>query len=45
MRNEDPQIGVDDDGDWDETPAFDRVLFAIALLVGAYGLLVIGGVL
>lgn len=45
MRNEDPQIGTDDNGDWEEMPKLDRLFFAGAFLLFVFGVLSWGGFL
>lgn len=37
--NEDPQIGTDDAGEWEEMPKLDRLLFAMAFLLAVLGVM------
>lgn len=38
-RNEDPQIGADDNGEWEQTPKLDRLFLLGAIIWAAFGLL------
>lgn len=44
-RNEDPQVGADDKGEWEEMPKLDRLFFAGAFLLFVVGVLAWGGFL
>lgn len=39
VRNEDPQIGVDDNGEWEDIPKLDRLFFAGAIILFVFGVL------
>lgn len=45
MRNEDPQIGADDNGAWEEIPKLDRLFLAGAIVLFVFGVLAWGGFL
>lgn len=44
-RNEDPQIGADDNGEWEKMPKLDRLFFAGAIILFVFGVLAWGGFL
>ncbi len=45
MKNEDPQIGADNEGEWEETPKLDYLFFAGAFMLFVFGALTWGGFL